>query len=107
MSLHRGIGDPHGMQPDPVQRLADSFEERKSTRTRTMATGTLACPSCDAPALPDRPLSPADPLTCGFCSHTAHVRDFLSLADPSRPARVVVRVAVEALPERHALRRAA
>ena len=29
---------------------------------------------------------------CGFCLYSATVRDFLSLAEPTRPARVEVRV---------------
>ena len=33
-----------------------------------------------------------DPLSCGYCSHAGAVRDFLSLAEPTRPTRVVVRV---------------
>ncbi|MEA2421092.1 MAG: hypothetical protein QOF55_191, partial [Thermoleophilaceae bacterium] len=57
------------------------------------AVGTLACPSCDAPvALGDTRVAPPDPLACPFCDHHAPARDFLSLAAPVRPARVVVRV---------------
>jgi uncharacterized paraquat-inducible protein A len=80
MSLHRGFdGAAH--------------EERRVMRSSRMATGTLACPRCDAPVAPGvRQLSPAEPLGCPFCEHTAAVRDFLSLAAPSRPARVQVRV---------------
>ena len=37
-------------------------------------------------------VSPADPVACPFCDHGGAVRDFLSLADPARPARVAVRV---------------
>ncbi len=33
-----------------------------------------------------------DPLSCGYCSYAGAVRDFLSLAEPTRPTRVVVRV---------------
>jgi hypothetical protein len=58
-----------------------------------MATGTLACPACDAPVLPSlEAMSPPDPIACGFCRHAGAVRDFLSLAEPTRPTRVVVRV---------------
>ena len=31
-------------------------------------------------------------LTCPFCQNSGPMRDFLSLALPTRPARVVVRV---------------
>jgi hypothetical protein len=37
-------------------------------------------------------VSPAEPIGCPFCGHAAAVRDFLSLAAPTRPARVEVRV---------------
>ena len=58
-----------------------------------MATGTLACPSCDAPVLPaPEAMSLPDPIACGFCRHAGAVRDFLSLAEPTRPTHVAVRV---------------
>jgi hypothetical protein len=37
-------------------------------------------------------MSPADDLGCPYCGMTGALRDFLSLASPSRPARVDVRV---------------
>ena len=37
-------------------------------------------------------MSLTENLDCPFCRHTAAARDFLSLAAPSRPARVEVRV---------------
>jgi hypothetical protein len=93
VSLSRGIdgGDP--LRAEPVTRLAGSEEERRAVRTRVVATGTLACPHCDAPvAPPPGGAAPAHPLACPYCSHAAPLRDFLSLEPPSRPARVVVRV---------------
>ena len=47
-----------------------------------------------AASTPNRsgPVGPADPIGCPFCGTAGAVRDFLSLEDPSRPARVVVRV---------------
>ena len=75
------------------------YEERRSTRQGLLAIGTLACSRCDAPvALAARSMSPADPLSCPYCDHRGTVRDFLSLAAPSRPARVVIRVAAPAPP---------
>jgi hypothetical protein len=38
------------------------------------------------------PMSPPDPIGCGFCRHEGAVRDFLSLAEPTRPTRVAVRL---------------
>jgi hypothetical protein len=72
-----------------------SYEEkRRAIRTDgRLAVGTLACPSCDAPVAvgPEAvPLTQA--LICPFCARRGPVRDFLSLATPSRPARVIVRV---------------
>jgi hypothetical protein len=37
-------------------------------------------------------MAPADSIACGFCRHAAAVRDFLSLAEPTRPTRVAVLV---------------
>jgi hypothetical protein len=67
------------------------IEHRIRTSDR-LATGTLACPACDAPVSPSGRMSPAQAIGCPFCGHGGPVRDFLSLAPPSRPARVVVRV---------------
>jgi len=92
MSFQRGIGGPEPVDPEPVGRIAGIEEERKVARSWRMATGTLACPGCDAPVFPAGPLSPSAPIGCPFCAHRGAVRDFLSLAPPTRPARVDVRV---------------
>jgi len=72
--------------------MSGTEEERRVTRSTRIATGTLACPRCDAPVAPAAPLAPSDGLVCPFCLHSGAVRDFLSLAAPTRPARVVVRM---------------
>jgi hypothetical protein len=78
---------------DPVTRSrASESEARRVTHSSRLATGTLACRRCDAPVALGGPVSPAAPLTCPYCSNAGAVRDFLSLAPPTRPARVVVRV---------------
>jgi len=93
VSFLRGFDGEEGARADPVTRGPEMHEERRSTRDGRLAVGTLACSRCDAPVVPTAPsMSPADRLTCPFCDHTARVRDFLSLAPPSRPARVEVRV---------------
>ena len=92
MAFQRGIDGSEPVRPEPVGRLSGTEEERRVTRSSRIAVGTLACPSCDAPLLPDRPMSPADALGCPFCAHAGVVREFLSLAAPTRPARVEVRV---------------
>ena len=69
------------------------FEELRPAHLRHVATGSLACPRCDAPvALAGSHVAPADPLGCPYCDHGAAVRDFLSLTAPSRPARVELRL---------------
>jgi hypothetical protein len=91
VALHRSIDGAEPLRPDSEGRVV--HEERRATRSSVVAVGTLACPSCDAPvALAAGPASPADPLVCPICDHAGTVRDFLSLAAPSRPARVEVRV---------------
>ena len=76
-----------------LDRVAGLREIRETEATRQMAVGTLACPDCDAPVyLGGRAISPADPLCCSFCGHDGHVRDFLSLGEPTRATHVVVRV---------------
>jgi hypothetical protein len=76
-----------------LDRIAGLREIRRTGTTRQLAVGTLACPDCDAPTLPDlRPMAPADALTCPFCGHAGRLRDFLSLGEPTRPTRVVVTV---------------
>lgn len=68
-------------------------EERRRARGTHVASGTLACPSCDAPVSPPRAMSPEEGIGCPYCGHGAAVRDFLSLAAPARAARVAVRIA--------------
>ena len=90
MAFQRGID---GSEPiRPVGDVAGTVEDRKATQGH-LGAGTLACPRCDAPvALGAGWVAPADPLACPYCGHAAAVRDFLSLSQPTRPARVVVRV---------------
>lgn len=72
--------------------MGGTEEVRYAARSWRVATGTLACPVCDAPISPGGPLSPRAQLECPVCDHASVVRDFLSLAAPTRPARVAVRV---------------
>jgi hypothetical protein len=88
MALHRQVDGP-----EPIRGVGGMHEERRAVRSSHLATGTLACPRCDAPvALAPGPRSPAEPLHCPYCRHAGPLREFLSLAAPSRPARVTVRV---------------
>ena len=92
MSLHRGIDGPEPVRSEPVAGLAGGRARHRIARSWHLATGTLACPACDAPVAPAGTMAPSDPLDCGYCRHAGAVRDFLSLAAPSRPARVDVHV---------------
>jgi hypothetical protein len=76
-----------------MERVAGHHEHRNSETSRELAVGTLACPGCDAPVLPQAAgMAPADAISCGFCGHSGAVRDFLSLGEPTRATHVVVRV---------------
>jgi len=93
VGFERGIDGAEPLRPEPVGRISGPREERRVGRSGLLAVGTLACPACDAPVAPsEASMSPAAPLCCPFCAHPGAVRDFLSLALPSRPARVEVRV---------------
>jgi hypothetical protein len=89
----RGIDGSEPVRPEGAGGLAGVEEERRAVRSGRVATGTLACPDCDAPVAPGPvALSPSAPLGCPYCGRSGAVRDFLSLGEPSRPARVAVRV---------------
>ena len=93
MALHREIDGGQPVDPEPVERLAGRHQRRRAKASWQLATGTLACPSCDAPVLPGLgAMSLRDPIACSFCGHGGPARDFLSLAEPTRPTRVLVRV---------------
>ncbi len=92
MSFERNLSGSDQVPPEPLGRGGGLHEERR-TRSTKLADGTLACPSCDAPVAGlQRPMSPVEPLWCGFCAHEGPLRDFLSLAPPTRPTRVTVHV---------------
>jgi|ERR1019366_48891 hypothetical protein len=91
MSFLRGLDDSQPGRPDLITRPE---HEQRLARSGHLASGTLACARCDAPvALGSGARSLTDTLVCPFCANRGPVRDFLSLATPTRPARVEVRVA--------------
>jgi len=93
MAMHRELDGGEPLRARPVERLAGHHELREAGGSWHLADGTLACPACDAPILPGAgAMSPPDPISCSFCAHAGAVRDFLSLAKPTRPTRVVVRL---------------
>jgi hypothetical protein len=92
MTFQRGIdsSDP-APRTQPISARAGAHEDRHASPWR-VASGTLACPRCDAPiALGERAVSLTEDLGCPFCRHAAAARDFLSLAAPSRPTHVEIR----------------
>lgn len=93
MALQRDFDGAEPVRPEPVERLDGRHQRHRAATEWQLATGTLACPACDAPVLPAAGASsPADPISCGFCGEGGAVRDFLSLAEPTRPTRVAVRI---------------
>src|SRR3954451_9901551 len=92
MAIHRDLNGSDPVRSEGIGRLDGTHELRRSLSTWHLATGTLACPACDAPVAPVGSVAPSDSPACPACGHSGAVRDFLSLAEPSRPARVDVRV---------------
>jgi DNA-directed RNA polymerase subunit RPC12/RpoP len=94
MSFLRGIdGSAHNTAGAPTRWIRPGEHRRRDTRSARLCDATLACARCDAPiAAGSEGLSLTQLLVCPFCAHRAPVRDFLSLAAPTRPARVVVRI---------------
>ena len=86
MAFHRRV------DREPLGTSAGTEELRPSRSSTELATGTMACPECDAPVAPVGRMRPSDDAACPFCGTAGAVRDFLTLEDPARPARVVVRV---------------
>jgi hypothetical protein len=96
VSLFRGVDQ--GDEFERGARVQPAVEERrKAPRSGVLGTGTLACHRCDVPIDPGTsPVSLTEQLACPFCDARGPARDFLSLAVPTRPARVVVRVLLRA-----------
>ena len=87
------------LRPEPVAGIDGRRELRRAPRPGVVAEGTLACPACDAPVtLAVGPVAVTTPLACPYCDRRGRVREFLSLAMPTRPARVVVRIAMRPRP---------
>jgi hypothetical protein len=95
MSSLRGIGRSLPGGESSSERATVAYEQKRpAISSSRLGVGTLACARCDAPiAIGPEPLSTRAHLTCPYCENQGPVRDFLSLSSPTRPARVVVRVA--------------
>lgn len=90
MALHRTGGE---LEPVRGTGGAGTRLLRPAT-SAPVATGTFACPGCDAPGYLHRAYTPAEPYRCGYCGHEAPAREFLTLGGTVRPARVTVRIRV-------------
>jgi len=101
VSFLRGFDGSDPVDFDAVGAGVRVHDERR-TRTSRLGVGTLACPHCDAPVALAGPVAPSAALDCPYCGHMGAVRDFLSLAVPTRPARVVVRVVTRRRPRARA-----
>jgi hypothetical protein len=99
MSFLRGFGDSgHNTARLGVKAVPGQVEQRRAIRAGVLCDATLACARCDAPiSTGGRALAIAERLICPFCDHRGPVRDFLSLAAPTRPARVVVTLSLPAV----------
>jgi hypothetical protein len=93
VSLRGPLDGSEPVRPEPLTRPAGPQERRRTHDRARLASGTLACPACDAPVVAGPgPTSVGEPLACGFCSYASVLRDFLSLGEPTRPKRVSVNV---------------
>lgn len=93
MSFLGGAGRASDGDHDLNRPVTAQYEERRSIRTDRLCGGTLACDRCDAPIDPgSESISLGQTLACPFCQRQGPAREFLSLASPTRPARVVVRI---------------
>jgi hypothetical protein len=94
VSFLRGIdGAAHNTAGTSTRWIRPGDHRRRDARSAQLCEATLACARCDAPiAAGVAGLALTELLACPFCEHSGPVRDFLSLALPTRPARVVVRI---------------
>lgn len=89
------LRDADGSDPiraEPISSLGSVDADPRTGAVSTLGTGTLACPDCDAPTFIAGPHRPHEALSCAYCGHAGALRDFLSLAPPTRPARVEIRL---------------
>lgn len=92
MSLQRRIAQRSDSSGLRFPASAGHVEKRRAINGLSRP-GSLACDRCDAPvALGAEPLRLSEVMSCPFCGHAGPLREFLSLAEPTRPARVLVRI---------------
>ncbi|MBA2644781.1 MAG: hypothetical protein H0U80_04990, partial [Solirubrobacterales bacterium] len=76
MTFWRGMDGSEAPGGEPIGRQGGMEEERRSGRSTHLATGTLACPECDAPVAlgAGRRLAPSAGISCPYCGHGGVVR---------------------------------
>src|SRR5262245_38196178 len=94
-----GMEGADPLRPPPLSSYAGAHEDRHRDNSWVVATGTLACPRCDAPVVLGGAVGLMHDIACPFCHHCARAREFLTLEDPARPNRVIVRVSVASRPQ--------
>ena len=72
------------------ERLPGPINHVERAPTWVVGGGTFACPGCDVPVAFGGALELTAALACPYCARTAPARDYLSLTDEPRPARVRV-----------------
>ncbi len=90
MALHLDPGELEPHREERTELLPGAEEKRKLTRTWQVGGGTFACPACDLPVHFEGSLELGAALACPYCDRAAPARDFLTLTDEPRPARVQV-----------------
>jgi len=90
MPLHSSFDRSDLGPQERRERLPGAEEERRREASWRVASGTFACPACDLPVAFGGALTLGVTLGCPYCDHAAPARDFLSLTDAPRPARVHV-----------------
>jgi hypothetical protein len=88
MSILREPGDRdelHGLLSNEI------YLPRKDTReaVKTLAHGSLACPSCDVPVVTAEPIGISAVMRCPFCREIHAARSFLRLDRPDTGLNVV------------------
>ncbi len=90
MPLHPRF-DPSDLGPqERRERVPGAEQKRFGERHWRVANGTFACPACEVPVALGGSLSLGVILRCPFCDRAAPAREYLTLTDSPRPARVEV-----------------
>ncbi len=90
MALHLDPGELEPHREERTELIPGAEEKRELTRTWVIGGGTFACPACDLPVSFAGAISLGVVLGCPYCERAAPAREYLSLTDSPRPARVRV-----------------